>query len=184
MKYPLVSHEPEIQAAYEDLRERGQSHNMADMLAHAEPPSLGSTDQGFLKGHVCGNQFERTPATRFMGDHYAKKAQAAGVNITGKIYLRGLANFPGDPEAWVSDRHDVKKLLEKRNWSSEGMVEHKASAYRLKEPEPEISIAEKIVQRAVEREIEKQPDIAPTPKEKRALREKVRNRLKPSWAKD
>lgn len=40
--YETVSEIPEVQAAYERMREEGQSHNMAEMLALRQCPSLNT----------------------------------------------------------------------------------------------------------------------------------------------
>jgi hypothetical protein len=49
-------------------------------------------------------------------------AERNGVDINGKVYVSGLANYLGDPRAWVSGRDDVRRVLEERGWSSQGAV--------------------------------------------------------------
>ena len=79
------------------------------------------TDAVFMEGHCSGNQFDY-PGGHQVGNVLKKQAETAGVNTTGKVYLGGLAAFPGDPKAWVSDRNDVKRVLTERGWGSQGAV--------------------------------------------------------------
>jgi hypothetical protein len=106
---------------YVVCRENGCTPRLADMLAEGQPP-MSNTDREFLEGHCCGNQFAKNTLDMKVGDAFKKQAAAAGVNVTGKVYLGGMARFPGDPEAWVSDRHEVQKRLTERGWGSEGSV--------------------------------------------------------------
>ena len=50
---------------------------------------------------------------------YIRPAIEAGIPIHGKRYYSELADFPGDPRAWVDDRDETRRLLEDRGWSSE-----------------------------------------------------------------
>lgn len=109
----------------------GSQEKLREMLATGVTPSL-MTDAVFLQGHCNGSQFAES--TR-IGDHYAGEAKKAGVNVKGKIYLSGLAAFPGDPRAWVSDRGDVQKVCEERNFGCKGAVATKCDTSR---PEPEL----------------------------------------------
>jgi len=100
------------------MRASGESHNVADMLAHQRSPQL-NTDVAFLAERENGRQFERNPA---IGDLYRSEAEANGCSVTGKIYVSQLADYPGDPRAWVSSRGDAKRLLEERGWECDGLV--------------------------------------------------------------
>lgn len=122
MSYPVVSANKVIQSRYEAIRAKGESHLLAEMLAFQQGPAL-MTDAVFLQGHCNGNQFE---GQEYVGNHHKMMAREAGVDVTGKVYLSGLAAYPGDPRAWVSGRGDVKKLCEERNWSCEGSVQVKS----------------------------------------------------------
>jgi hypothetical protein len=89
-----------------------------EMVASRRAPAC-NTDATFLSGHCNGNQFE---GMDYLGDGYRQAALEAGVDPKGKVYLGGLARFPGDPEAWVGGRGDVQRVLERRGWGSEGSV--------------------------------------------------------------
>jgi hypothetical protein len=106
---------------YINCREGGCTSKLADMLASRQPP-MSNTDREFLEGHCCGSQFATDKASMAVGDAFKKQAAASGVSVTGKVYVGGLAAFPGDPKAWVSDRGDVKRVLTERGWGSEGSV--------------------------------------------------------------
>ena len=116
--WPNVSDDPAIQECYERLRADGVSHNLAEIFAFQRSPS-SRTDREFLHGHCNGSQFV---GDEERGDFYRKEAKKAGVSTTGKVYLSGLAERPGDPRAWISDRHDVQKVIEERGWNCEGAV--------------------------------------------------------------
>jgi hypothetical protein len=113
---PVVSDDVMIQAAYLQMRADGVTHKLAEMLALQAPP-MSNTDREFLEG--TQNQFVGDEKT---GDLFKKIANRRGVSVTGKHYVGGLAKFPGDPEAWVGSRGDVKRVLEDRGWGSEGAV--------------------------------------------------------------
>ena len=155
VEYPVISTNEAVQEAYEEMRRAGQSHNMSEMLALRQSPCIKS-DTTFLHGHCNGNQFEANPE---LGDHYKAIAAAAGVNVQGAVYKSGLARFPGDPEAWVRDRGDVKRLCEQRGWGCEGDVTVKRQDF---EPEPDIDVADDIVRDRMVQAIEANPDLAHT----------------------
>lgn len=171
---PLISTHPATQLAYENMRFSGESHKMAEMLALRQGPAL-ETDSAFLEGHCNGNQFLDR---QHMGDFYKKKAEAHGQNTQGKVYLSSIAAFPGDPQAWVSSRAEVKKLISDRNWSCDGMVRHKGIKDN-DQGQRKVDLAPDILEKKVANDLIKNPELAPTPKEKAEYREKVREQLSP-----
>ncbi len=144
------------------------------MLQSGQTPFL-MTDSVFLEGRCNGNQFEKRPAH---GDAYKKKANAAGVSTTGKVYLSGLAEEPGDPRAWVSGRGDVRRLLEERGWNSQGAVNHTTER---SEPPPAMDIAPDLVTELAEKAVEQDPGLAE--KDSQEVRETIKARHKPHWSK-
>lgn len=102
-------------------REMGTSKSLAEMFALAKPPKSQS-DVEFLRGHCNGNQFEGGPIANRMGDYYRRVAESKGQTTKGKVYLSSLAAYPGDPEAFVSGKSDVRRVAESRGWKVTGAV--------------------------------------------------------------
>jgi hypothetical protein len=115
--WPQISKRTLIQAEYVEARLNGQTHAFAEMCALQQPPGAVGTERAFLEGHCCGNQFEGSESE---GDVYRQMARDAGVSTTGKVFKGGLARFPGDPQAWISDMHDAKAIADKENMTVSG----------------------------------------------------------------
>jgi hypothetical protein len=107
---------------YWESRSKGTSARLAEMLALQAPPRP-NTDATFLHGHCNGSQFAAGPLAGELGDRLKATAEAGGQNVKGKVYLGGLARFPGDPQAWVDGKGDVKRVCEERGWKCTGSVE-------------------------------------------------------------
>lgn len=167
-----ISNNPEIQAFYEKCRAEGTSHKLAEMLAFQRPP-MSNTDREFLEG--TGSQFADTPQ---LGDAYAEVAKAHGQSITGKVYMSGLARFPGDPKAWVTGRGDVAKVLDENGWGARGAVNRKVQ----KVGEPlKVGISEDIVQEGVQ-DILSEMGTDAHGVDTEDLADQVRDKIKPYWA--
>jgi hypothetical protein len=151
----------------------GCSHPLAEMLALRQSP-MSNTDREFLEGQH--RQFEKCPR---MGDWYKRQAESEGADVTGKVYLSGLAAYPGDPRAWVSGRHDVQKLCEERNWSCQGSVNVRA---REVEPPPPVPLAKDIIEREVHAAVESAGEPL-SERQVEDVREKVKDSMTPHWAK-
>lgn len=124
--YPVISTNANVQAFYVALRNKGESHNMAEICATRHAPGI-ETDDTFLSGFG-------TLADQFSGDerqleHRARISEQNGYKPNvNDVYIHGLARFPGDPEAFVGHgkgRGHIKKMLEKRGWSADGAVKVK-----------------------------------------------------------
>lgn len=153
----------------------GCNPRLAAMFATGQTPAI-RTDATFLQGmSTNGSQFD---GTEYLGDHYKKVAEAQGQNVKGKVYLSGLARYPGDPHAWVSGRGDVEHVLRSRGWGAEGSVNVKAA--EALGPPPSVDVAEDIVQEQMERAVEQDPSQA---RDLEGLREKTKDRLRPRWKK-
>lgn len=171
---PLISHDPWVQAAYERMRAEGTSHRLAEMFALQQPP-MSCTDREFLEGHCNGSQFA---GQEHVGDYYRSVATAAGQDVTGKVYLSGLAAYPGDPQAWVSGRGDVERVVRQRGWSAEGLVNVKPTQIHEHKP---VGLDESLVQDEVDGILETVPD--PRAVDREDLADQVREKRKPHWAK-
>ena len=167
-----ISEHPLIEAEYDRLRSEGLSHNLAEMFALQTPP-MSNSDREFMEGRVNGNQFEKQA---FVGDFLKAKAKAAGVNTAGKYYMHGLAAYPGDPRAWISDRGDVARIVAERGWGSEGSV--KATVRPAEGEASDIGVAEDIVESRAARLLQKNPEMRIDD-----AKEKAFNEAKPKWSK-
>ncbi len=150
--YPVVSDDWLVQVRYWAIRLEGESHNMAEVLATRAFPGL-RTDALFNLGRVNGNQFEAQP---WMGDYYKQRAEAAGVNTTGKYYSRALADYPGDPTAWVSDRGDVLRVCKEKGYRCTGLVDYEPPPVV---PIPDVAIASDLVEEEIARRLSFDPGL-------------------------
>lgn len=167
--WPHVSDDPRVQALYELSRSQGNDHRFAEMCAFRCPPGTGGTDRAFLEGHCNGNQFADDPV---YGEIARRKAKAAGVDITGKVYKSGLATEPADPKAWVSGLGDVKRLCEQNGWECDRV----GTKLHAVEGDTKPKVAKEIVDREVAKEV------LANPGKKRKMgevREAVIDRMKP-----
>ena len=138
---PRISEDPVIQRRYEELRRNGESHRMAEVLACRKFPHFSGTNDDWMRGRENGKQFEGNP---WLGEHYKRVAERAGVSTTGKIYCTGVAAYPGDPRAWVSDTSDVLAVARERNLTVDGIIKHQGHQV---EPTKDIEIAPDILAR-------------------------------------
>lgn len=154
----------------EQLRASVDPEILRDMLESGVPP-MSNTDREFLEGRCNGNQFERNPG---LGDHYARVARRHGVDSKGKVYLSGLASFPGDPRAWVDGRGDVAKVCDERGWGCVGSVNRPVT--KVVEPTGGGVAPDLIDEKAV-------PLAENTGVPLAEAREQVREMIKPHWVK-
>jgi hypothetical protein len=119
--WPWVSKDLDRQERYVRMRLEGQSHNMAEILATGKFPGT-RTDVEWNRGHVNGNQFAENPVQSKIGDYYRRLAEESGQSTTGKVYRSGLAQFPGDPRAWVSTRGEAEQYVRETGRSCHGLV--------------------------------------------------------------
>lgn len=152
----MIDHEPiefrslKEKSHYELCLANGCSPRLAEVLATRSFPSV-KTDATFNQGRCNGNQFEHVPGR---GNSYKALADAAGVSVTGKHYCAGLADYPGDPTAWVSDRGDVLRVARMKNMKVTGDVNYTPHEV---DPGEDIPIAREILEREVERAMEQDP---------------------------
>jgi len=121
--YQVISDNMELQAFYEWLRDKGNTHKMAEMLAYQEAPRA-RTDREFFEGiGTLDKQFEGDEKVR---DHVIATAKHNGYKPNcNDVYLSQLARFPGDPEAFVSPsggRGQIQDTCERRGWECHGTV--------------------------------------------------------------
>lgn len=117
MSWPVISDDHNIQADYEAMRAQGQSHLLAEMLALRSPP-MSNTDRELLAGAV-----DKPLGPSWIDASYRQHAAQAGVSTTGKIYVSGLARYPGDPRAWIGSRGEIKDICQAEGWGARGSVD-------------------------------------------------------------
>lgn len=171
-----ISSNPFVQKHYERCLREGTSEKLAELFATGQTPAI-RTDATFLAGHANGSQFS---GTEYLGDFYAGVARRHGQDPKGKVYLSSLAKFPGDPEAWVSGRGDVERVLTKRGWGAEGAVNVKLPDIERPEMVP-------LADDLAEAEVLDQLEAMPIQEAKRAnlgeMKHAVVQKRKPSYAK-
>jgi hypothetical protein len=124
------------------------------------------TDDDFWRG-----RFERQANDKGI-QKYRRMAEAQGFSTTGKVWMPSLARYPGDPEAFVSNRGDVLKVCRKRRISCDGEVNYKATPTDEDlAPLPEVKLAPDIVEQHVNQELKKEPSLKL--KRRQELREMV-----------
>jgi len=119
----------------------------ADMCAHQiAPGSLGS-DRAFMEGRYNNQQLDAMP--RRQADYVAKEAKEAGVDISGKYYVGGLADSRAwkDPEAWVSGVDDIRRVAQKRRLRVQGIYDYDPGPAEPKRT----ALNEKIIRQEVKR---------------------------------
>ena len=168
MPYPSISQNPSQQAAYEAMREDGQSHKMAEMLASRRIPGV-RTDATFMaKQRVLR---PKLPAS------YYRKAREAGVNTDANVWCGDIARFPGDPEAWVDGRGDVKRACEREGWGTEDEVHVKARPVEVPDDDGPYQAAEDLVKKEVVEMGRADPGLVDTPKAREKTLNETRERL-------
>lgn len=147
-----VSSDNAVQKRYEEMIRKGESHNMALMLATRTPCGTNQTDRALWDGrannHGIDDDFNRV--------HMLRRAKRAGIDIAGKVYVGQLADRRGvcDPAAWVSDTSDIRKVCEKRGYGCEGLVKVRAAEL---DPTPTVRLAEDLVQEKMQQALMENP---------------------------
>lgn len=114
-------------------------------------------DTSLFRGNWARDQFADQPS---VGKFYRTEARRHGVSMAGKVYHSTLAEYPGDPRAWVADSSDIRQVLEERGWGSRGDIEVKA---REVDPDSPEAFKPKSAAARDEAKMAASPDGAPTP---------------------
>jgi hypothetical protein len=150
----------------------GNSERFATMCAMRQAPGLKGTD-------TQNDPFPNMPPR--LKQHYWKEFRKRGINPTGGVYKTGLVR-PGyggvkpDFEALVFSTADVKRVVEKNNWSSEGMVEVQGDLDRVSD-EVKPFVSESIVSERTADEVIANHGGRIKKKDYNDLKDKVRKRL-------
>lgn len=143
----IASAPPAVRSHYAKMIRDGQSERFAVMCALQVAPGTKGTDRAFMEGRMNNQQLDDMPShqARYM----IRDAKAAGINISGKHYVAGLADKRGwrDPEAWVSSNDDILRVAQKRQLSVSGTVNYDPPV----QPPKRVALSEKIIKREVAR---------------------------------
>lgn len=169
MMTTLISDDPRIQASYEEMLAAGESPRLAEMLAFRAPP-MSNTDREFMEG-----RWEKTSPIL---NGYRKYAESLGVTTSGRVYQSGLAEYPGDPRAWVGGRGEVTQILEERGWGASGSVTVKP---RDTPPPDPVGVAPDIIERETVKALLAHPE--PERVNVAELKAEIYEQRKPHWAK-
>lgn len=93
-------------------------------------------------------------------ERLCRTAQAHGYNpMHSDVYLPALADFPGDPKAFVRNdvRAHVKKVCEAKGVPCTGMVEVKEGE---KKPVKKVRLAKRLIEEEYRARVAKNPDVA------------------------
>jgi hypothetical protein len=96
----------------------------AAMVAMQVAPGTSGTDRAFMEGRHNNQQLDDMPARQ--AKYVVDEATKAGVNISGKYYVGGLADKRGwrDPRAWVSSNDEILKVAHARRLCVSGTVNY------------------------------------------------------------
>jgi hypothetical protein len=127
-----------------------------------------------MQGRYDGSWLDSLPLRQ--AKWLTKEAKSAGIDISGKYYMSGLADKRGhmDPEAWVSGVDDIKRVAVKRNLNVEGIVTVKGHEVE----KQSVGLNPKIVNRLAKAAMEKDPKLS-----KREAVAMVKDRHTPKWKK-
>ena len=152
----------------------GATEKFAIMCALQVAPGTKGSDRAFMEGRMNNQQLDELP--KRMANYMLKEAKEAGISVSGKHYVSGLADKRGwrDPSAWVSSVDDVKKVAARRNLHVSGAVNHEGIAC----PPKRVALNERIVREEVAREKRRNPkaktsDLRDKVVEKHALKRKL-----------
>lgn len=150
--FQKISDNPEVQSRYVALRQSGQSHNMAEMLATRTPTGTRGTDRAFMQGRMHNSGL----GDNFIDRRIYERARRAGISTGGKVYMASLGGKLGsaNPEAWVSSRDDVIAVCKKRGFGYDNVPAPEAP------PRVQCRLAEDIVQETMQERLKENPGLA------------------------
>lgn len=174
LPYDIQMAGPDVQAHYLKMLADGQSPRFAEMCALQAPPGTKGTDRAFMEGRCDGNWLDALPKKQ--ASWLTREAKKAGINISGKYYMGGLADKRGhlDPEAWVSNVDDIKRVAVKRNLTVKGIVNVEGREVAPKH----VDLNPKIARELARKEMAKNPKLS-----MREAIEKVKDKAVPRWKK-
>jgi predicted nucleic acid-binding Zn ribbon protein len=140
-------------------------------------PIALQTDTRFFAG--MGDGFGED---NFARSYARRKANAAGVSVTGKTFFPQLCRtgVHADPEAWCSEKSEIKEKLHRLGRGAEGSINVPVPE-RFEEKKP-YRVADDLVLKEAAEVARKQQLTDLSPKEKRQLIAETRKRISPAGA--
>jgi hypothetical protein len=165
----------DVRAHYARMVAAGQSPRFAAMCALQQPPGTKGTDRSLMQGRLNGEFFDQMHAP--LAKRMLREARAAGIPVSGKFYMGGLADKRGhlDPAAWIDSVADIKKVAQARDLHVQGIVDYTPPE---KPPKRSVDIAPDILREHVRKEMRANPNL----KKGEAI-ERVKDRIVPHWKK-
>lgn len=151
---------PQAVNRFVDLLQKGESVQIAAMLATRTPPALGHNDQTVMKNRqTLLEQFGGN--VRMLEAYNRQYKLETGEDIPGDaVVLRGLVRYPGDSEFILTHKHtlaDVQKAAKKRNIEVHGDWEQTPVSQA---PKPqEVRLRPDIVDNYVGEYLQENPDL-------------------------
>ena len=142
---------------YNESLKNGCSPRLAEMFAARKAPGARTDREFFAKHGTLDQQIEN----KDLLEATVKGAMAHGYKPNpNDVYLSQLARFKNDPEAFVpptGGRNHIKRILEKRGWGCEGLV-NVAPAQNVPEPK-QVKLAPDVVRDLACAKVRKNPDL-------------------------
>lgn len=162
-----------VQRHYLQMLADGHGERWAEMCALQAPPGTRGTDRALMQGRYAGEWMSGMPPA--MAARMVREAQKAGINVSGKFYMGGLADKRAhlDPAAWIDSVADIKKVAQKRDLHVQGIVDYTPPE---KEPAKSVDIAPDILNEHVRKELKANPKLS-----RGDAIEKVKDRIVPHW---
>jgi hypothetical protein len=147
---------------YAEAIKNGASETFADMLASRQPPG-GMTDNVAVAGiGKLGDQFKGKRGEIQLNKIIASAKRHGYTPNPNDIYQPGLAQFAGDPKAFIPSgagyRSHIKKICEANDLACEGTVNVKRRQYR--DAPKQIPLAEKLIRELTPKVLAKDPALA------------------------
>jgi hypothetical protein len=94
------------------------------MCALQQPPGVRGTDRAVMQGRLNQQWLDDMPKDH--AQRMLREAKSAGINVSGKYYMSGLADKRGhcDPAAWIDSASDIRTVARQRNLTVQGVVDH------------------------------------------------------------
>lgn len=119
MSIPVITNDPTRQSRYAEMRRKGMDHRAAEMLALQQPPGSKTDREQFAGVGTLDKQLGDD------ADYICGEAKRRGYRPSpNDMYMENLADFPGDPKAFVKSRGDIAKRCEERGVPCQGLVNY------------------------------------------------------------